>query len=265
MTKFKNWLNEKLLEVDKKDIDMLCEPLIPYSDVITELINKGIKDGDILKTEVSKTLEKANLSSIPFILEIFGSGDLVSENAKSAHIINPIEIQVWNYVEHNAYIPTLNKIQLGLVKPHVNVLFNFHNLASNEYIRFRNEFSIKRIRSTIRHELTHWIDDSLNNLHISKLVDRVSNMKGSEGMKMFLQGKDIVNLTDREINAIVNQLDQLKKDLGRGIWNQLTWDDLETLIGSAYSKHFSPEIGKEFRKKLKKRMAREKILGKNMR
>lgn len=134
---------------------MLCKPLIPYSDVIIELIDKGIKDGDITKTEVSKTLKKANLSLRPITLEIFGSGDLVSENAKSAHIINPIEIHVKNYVDANAYTPTLNKIKLGLVKNHVDFLFEFDRLNPSDYKRFRNEFVIRRIRSTIRHELTH--------------------------------------------------------------------------------------------------------------
>lgn len=264
MTKFHKYLNEKLIEVDQKDIDLLFKPLEPYSDIFTKLIDVMIKNGPMSKKEIINEFYKNNLDFIPSLLEKVSSEDLVSENAKIAHEIKPMTIKIYNMTKANLYEPTINIIKLGFVTDHVNILFDFDRLHSREYKRFKNEFSKNRMKTTIRHELTHWIDDTLHNFYISNLVNKVRGL-GKEGREIFLQGKDIVNLTDREINAIVNQLDQLKKELGKKIWDQLTWDDLETLVSSAYSKNFSSNIGYEFRKLLKKRMSRENILGKNMR
>lgn len=249
-------LLEKLIEINDKDITMLSNPL---KDVV-KAINKFLDN----PTPSNQDWIAAYFKSRGYIkdrfIKTFSSGDLTSEKAILAHKLNPIKIKI-GMPHDNSYSSQKKQIECGILTRLMNNIFQEGAaiITSIQGKHFKQEFQIVKIQTTIRHELTHWIDDTLHAFHITKAIGKALEIGSDEPLKM---GKKDVYLTNYEINASIHAIAQYKKSYKKA-WNKLTFDDLLELLPS--ERFNNQRLGKDWRIKIKKRMAREKLLGKMMR
>lgn len=128
------------------------------------------------------------------------------------------------------------------------------------------EFRPERIKATISHEISHWLNDTNHNYHIQKLLKTVMELENQEILK--LRKKD-VNLTHFEIDAQIHGLKQLKMQHKKD-WDMLTLADIFNMYSGVRSvaKTLYDAHGKDvfyiWQKAIIKRLARENLLGKNM-
>jgi len=139
------------------------------------------------------------------------------------------------------------------------------------YLQYmKNSITDVRVKSTIRHELTHWLDDSLHNMHLSKtaktfnVLTRNGPAKEMEKFykKAVAHGEDDIYLAPLEITAAVNQIAEVKRRIGEKKYNALTWADLMEMIPSLGN--LNARLGTEWRKRMFSRLARENLIGTNL-
>ena len=229
------------------------------------------------------------------------SSELPSETAKKAHTINPVTIRCGiSFYESPEYLPYSNKINIYIHGDYFRYFYeeipkeNFNQDFFKRYMSYIN--SPSQLKGTIYHELSHWIRDSLNNRHIKKHLGKVLPDKikptdyppeiyAKKVQKIFDMGKPDSYMTNVEIDAIIHDIIQKKRDTEPDRWNEMTMTDLIEEIGvinSTYkrvSKKYKEYIdgngvqvkpswkkdwAKEFVKMLLKRMSREGLVGNNM-
>lgn len=238
-------LNERLMNVDD-DVEMI------YNKYFEEDIDKLRAIGYITPSLFSKS--ELNTS------------DLISPLSKKVHKINPCHIFINRY--HNFYDPLQNVISFSINHNAINLINHFDNninkaynsLGSDEKKRFMNEFNPSKIKGSIHHELTHWIDDTLHNRHIKNRSAKADET-GSD-----MSRKGIPIQADKvEIQGQIHNIFQLKKEF-KDIWDELTFENLINLSTTlaVIDKKLKGDINTKWRKDLKKRMHREGLLGKNM-
>ena len=251
MKTFKEFLLEKTFNIGK-DVDLIYNKI--YKKFVTKL-NKNQWDG-----------------TFPNQIKL-SSSMLSSRDAKKAHVINPISVIGFNGGQ-NTYNPVLKKISLNINSSALNVLsapnYNIEDgakLLGDRSGVWRDDISEKRIKGTIYHELSHWIDDTLHNSHIEKMLIHSSEVAPRYKQKVRNQGAKGENTSYYEINAQVHALKQMKRSVGKEVYDSWTWDDLikkssaiETMMISA-KKYGDYE---RWKKDLLKRLSREKLLGKKM-
>jgi hypothetical protein len=135
------------------------------------------------------------------------------------------------------------------------------NLDYQDAKRLKLEFTEDKIKGSIHHELTHWIDDTMNNYHITKRVNKAMEL----GTVNF--GGIPVNSTKMEIQAQIHNVKQLHNKY-KDVWDNLTFIDmiekslpLMTILNS-FSENET--IRTKWIRDLKTRMYREGLLGKKM-
>lgn len=128
------------------------------------------------------------------------------------------------------------------------------------------DLNASTIKSSIAHELSHWLNDSLHNEFLTRLIRIATENDNHDILK--LKNLD-VNLTYFELDAQIHNIKQLKRD-NLKLWNTITlyklislslsltkiYDDIRKLYGDA--------IIRIWQTNLIKRMDREKLLGKKM-
>jgi hypothetical protein len=131
--------------------------------------------------------------------------------------------------------------------------------------RAKNEVNEFRIKATIAHELTHWIDNAEYN--IFELIMSGAKTTAEKEEKLLLDKKN-VNMTYFEIQAQVHAIKQMKD--GEDTWDDYTLNDLfeylpslHTIAISLYEK-YGKDVLKIWIKYFLKRLAREGLAGKNM-
>mgnify|MGYP000110725046 CR=1 FL=1 len=134
-------------------------------------------------------------------------------------------------------------------------MFQFPDLKTN----LKKEQFEEKIKGSIHHELAHWLDDTLHNFHITKRVEK-QMQKNTRDLKNIP-----VNVTNFEIEAQMHNIKQLYNKYS-DIWDNLTFIDMINKSPSLISVYNStPKTFKDgWLKKLKTRMYREGLLGKNM-
>jgi hypothetical protein len=263
-------LNEKTFSISK-DVELLYNKAFKkFFDIFKKYKN------DLLDLELQKELKPYSSGNYVFLET--NSEILKTKEAKSAHLVNPVDIILGVFYDGSFYRPTetikaiLGKgngvIQVSaltygaidiLVKNKTNIL------RPQEMEAFINEFKPNRAKTTLSHELSHWINDSLHNFNITKTLKIARELSKPE--LVLLKNKD-VNMTHFEIDAQIHAVKQLKKGFGKK-WDKLTLIDLFNNyqsfrgIGKALIRH-GDDVFKLWQKMLIKRMNREGILGKNM-
>lgn len=160
----------------------------------------------------------------------------------------------------------------------INFDFNFQgdlpDHTRNELERFYRGESVKEM---INHELTHWVDDARSGGALSSQIARARVPKGQEPTKSNIKaynlvsgGHDNKNLGPAEINAIVNGIAEIRNKTLKSAWDNITFDQLidNSQALSAVKHHLEHEYPHEYQKwrnLIIKRMARENLLGRNMR
>jgi hypothetical protein len=196
------------------------------------------------------------------------SQDLPSELAQKANEINPIIIYGKMDFKGNYYNPFDKIIQIS---PNLNALEylidgEIRGLPLSQQKTIVNEITPFRLKASIYHELTHWLDDSLNKQSIYKPVKKTVD---SDNPKYKNRYKKDVNMAFYEVNAQIHAIKSLKKD-HEDIWDQMTMSDLfnkYTSLNSIFkrlkSQHGEKEV-KSWLKDLFSRMHRENLFGKTM-
>lgn len=196
---------------------------------------------------------------------IIYSDSLSSPLCIEANIINPIEILI--NVKNNAtnhYNPFEKIINLHVNYNATNYVSNFRTLTDaindlpnpKQRISLSNQFKESSIKGSIHHELVHWIDDSLNNQHI------VTKLNKARDKNIPLKN---VNYMSFEIQSQIHNIVQLKRKY-EDVWDNLTFDEMMSLSPAlSVVMNNSDSINKNiWIKRLKQRMDREGLLGKNM-
>jgi len=245
--RFKKYLTEKTFAIGA-DVDYI------YKNFFKKFVNTVNKNPNKVKD---------------FPVTKFSSSELKSKKAQMAHKENPVTIYTGVF-DTSAYYPFESKITLSLNKS-VIILLKSHSieeikrmLGDKEFKRFMNEMTPGSIKGTIYHELSHWISDTLYDKNITKRIIKAKEKNTYTPMVKFGE----TYFTDYELDAQVHAIKQLKRDYSKE-WNDLTWDDIITkkssfnVIGKALKKA-SKEAREDYRKRMIKRLNREKLLGKGM-
>jgi hypothetical protein len=192
------------------------------------------------------------------------TASLKSAQAKEAHKIKPCTIYINLPDAPRAYQPFSRNIFVAVNRNAVDFVIKKMRGDLDLAIEYTDpmievEFASMTIKSNIYHELSHWLDDVFHGEALSREVDKW--MKADEKPKEAI-------ISSIEINAQIHTIKQMKRSLGDK-WEEMTFSDLLSVlpIYNVIRKQF---LGKPFKiyrweKKLKQRMHREGLLGKNMR
>lgn len=245
-------INEKLANIDD-DVNMLYD--IFFKEDVDEIERTG---------KISKGM---------FKIDTLYTGLLESDLCKKANALNPSRIEVNR--GSNYYKP--GEIEDGERKGRslINISVNSHALnwvfdcdgdlkdaifyldSPYERENLANEFKEERIKGSIHHELAHWIDDSLHNNHLQKMLSKVVAKK-----KSF---KVPVTSTKIEIEGQIHNIKQLYNKY-KDNWDRMTFDEMINLNPPLRSvKRSLPDgIKEKWIRDIKTRMHREGLLGKRM-
>lgn len=254
--------------INNFDKYIIQEKIIYDIDEDVELIYSFFED------YINKINKTGIIERLP-MKEIISSEILTSEIHRKCHSKNPCDIFINDYDlnSDNFYQPSgdLNSLNIGkaiislrLNKSAIKFIrdeFSGDISKANAYhYGVKEEFYSHRIKGSIRHELAHWIDDTINNSHISDILS-------NNGVKRKMRSKDYntVNILDFEIFAIMQNIYQLSIDF-KDIWDNLTFDQM--LYKSTSLKHIKASSNTKdystWKRKIKRKMYKEGILGINM-
>ena len=221
---------------------------------------------------------------LPYTKELRTSA-LTSPKAVKANAINPSLI----IINANANIYRKDLIQVGIHRQVLDIIRDSGSLRdairdveryNNKKVadQFKTELTPARIKGSIHHELSHWVDDALHNNHISNRVAYTSELdlgNKDKARRHMNQGQIARVLTNYEINAQIHSIIELKRGIGEVNWNNITLDQmiekspsLHTIKQELLVLAFNDDNLNAYqlwKKILRKRMHREGLLGENMR
>lgn len=263
--RYKRYLTEAIMDVIQKDIDMLWEPVRKQSQKIAKAFDeKGPLRIKVIKRIIKDilSLKSTKIGGVNIWYKpksVFSSDDLKSPLAKLAHEINPVTIISGFVAGSFQYRPEDSLIIVGLpikALAKIGTIKRAEEMRESDYIHMlKNILSYYDIRSMIRHELTHWLDDTFHGRHLLN-KSRAGKLEGDAhaGSKF-------------ELQAIIHQVHQLKKDLHRTKeyekeeevipWDKMDFDDLADAIPDLGYAIYSGIVDA---KELLKRMWRENLL-----
>lgn len=205
---------------------------------------------------------------------------LQSPIAKEAHELNPMRITF--HTGANLYISDENSIEISMSGNAIDLISTYGTLSNTlkqlshgDRQRLINDISAPRVKGSIYHELSHWVDDTMHNKHITNRQNYVRDMpisynKQQSHMDQY-QGHRF--LSNYEINAQIHSMVAMKNHLPPKIWDQLTFDNMvnrnpsmmhiRTILQDLAVDDAS--LYKQWKQTILKRMHREDILGNNMR
>ena len=245
------------------------EATFNISKDVEYIFNKGFKK---IFDNINKELPIHPKTSM-----VIESSELQSEDCKTANLINPVDIYCGIYQDGSYYTPLTRKIQLS-VNFNAILIYNFSKGAENAVNQMSkkdqqsllNEFTGDKIKGTIAHELSHWLDDTIHNFHITQMVTAAVEMEkyhsSSLARKIMLQGKKYIGVTFYEIEAQIHDIKEMKRINSR-IWDKISFDEMVNMNGSLTNiqGNLSPKDKVEWKRYLLKRMARAGLIGKMMR
>lgn len=239
---------------------------------VDKLLNKSYFKSEIKKIKDGKSVMFTQIKS----------EQLKSKDCQMAHKLNPCIIDCGVFTDGSWYRPkkvihmlgakdfNYSHIQVSLHHNAFNIALNFNTdyVPPQEYKVFVSEFNPVRAKESIAHEISHWLNDTMHNYHISDLVVTAQELNRPDMLKL---GKKNVNMTHFELDAQIHAIKQLKMKYKKDIWNLKTLRDVFIEYASLWSiaqglyKEHGKEVFNIWQKALIKRMDREKLLGKNMR
>lgn len=230
---------------------VLKEPMTDYMSILLEKTFDIANDVDLIYNKFFKSLvndfNKKKIDSVwlsqyrPLSIK---SSELKTKDAKKANSINPITIitDLFDY-KNNYYDPKKNMINiivnrrglLAYIQYNYDIKKMKQDLNIKDFKEVEYEITEQRIKSSIYHELSHWISDSLYNRHIKTLVDLAKDNNNPELLKL---GQKNINLTYFEIDAQIHAIKNLKKGFKKE-WDTFTLDKVFLYYNTLY------EIAKE--------------------
>lgn len=266
---------------------LLTEKTFNVKQDVELLYNKGFKkfisifqkyDFEKDTDKIISLLEKQFKVGYTSIFHKTDSSVLKTKDSQMAHEVNPVDIVLGVLVGGSFYRPaeTMKHFVGPESKGLIEISLNINALETlmkqglkQEYVPpsvYKNEFTPDRVKSAIAHELSHWISDTRYNFHISNLLKVARELE--KGDIVLLHKKD-VTMTHFELDAQIHAIKQIKSSHKKE-WDSITLKDLFTLnnslwaIGNSLLNKHGKDVVNIWQKALVKRMARENLLGKNM-
>jgi hypothetical protein len=200
-----NLLIEKVYQVSD-DVDLIYD-LYFRDDIIkvnkgiyNNIFKSGVSDSSIFKSEILKDAHTKNKANIYINNERVSNGyDFINKN-------------IFFSVNHNAF---------NIVKDYPNIETAVNKTGYNQLY---NEFSEKKIKSSIRHELTHYLDDTFTNLFKKRKI-----FKTVDDWKKYKE-KNYEYFDKFEVNSVIGNIVELKRHISDDKWNNITFEDMLSLI-----------------------------------
>ena len=257
-----NQLNEELSKIKK--MSGLNESLTNVEDDVNMIYDTYFRE------PINVAMKTRIITPSMFDMKMTDTSILKNPMCVKANEINPCEIRI-NFM-NNYYNPFDHIISIALGSAALRHVENFNcNIDKaiedlmdipNQAIAFKNEFSEARIKGSIHHELTHWLDDTLNNNHIKNHLT-AAQKKAEEDQGSNLSYKPI-NVHHIERQAQIHNIKQLYNQ-NKDIWNTLSFDEMIKMAPSlSFVKNLPYNIKAKWIKDMKMRMYREGLLGKEM-
>ena len=288
-----NTLYEKFFEYSEKyfeDSTKLEEKVFNISNDVNELyrlsnfdsILKSANDTYPLKS-MPEDMKEGIKNGESFTSNITDTSILKDPDCVKAHAVNPVPIIMGVITLGNSY-GYVSKDKAKMDKAEIKLSINHGALSyllrnegvTKERLRFTmkaymynslwRDLSEERVKLSITHELSHWIQDSLHGRHITNLLRTAAILNDQEILKL---RQKYVDMTYFEIDAQIHAIDELKKR-NEDNWNTLTLRQLFTMYPSlrAIAEHIFTGHGADILniwiQSLVKRMHREGLLGSNM-
>lgn len=242
-------LNERLTNVED-DVDMLYDLYF----------RKGVEEIQRTRMVTGNTFERSETET----------GILKNELCVKAHSMNPCTIIINKASNH--YNPNKKVISIAISLQGANYVINefggdldraISEMDPKQAVMMKREFTEAKIKGSIHHELVHWIDDTFNNQHIKKRIDK--NISLHDAGEALPFDSVTVNAHYMEIQAQIHNIKQLYNKHSDE-WDTLSFEDMiqlsPTLTNTYKSLPYS--LKTEWVKKIKMRMFREGLLGKRM-
>lgn len=248
-----------------KKFDFIAEKMMIIDDDVDLLYNLYYKK-DIDETNYSNFIKSTMFKESETDTSI-----LKNELCIKANKINPCKIIINHYTDTdnyytNHYNPSDKIISISVGRSAINyakdnggdLIKSLKELTSSiQRERFTKEFTISRIKGSISHELSHWLDDTFHNSHISKYITKNKDANLSHYSK---------NTSYLEIESQMQNIRQIHREYA-DIWDLMSFDDMLSHAPSLHiiSQRLTYTERINWTNKLKKRMNRENLLGKDMR
>jgi len=252
---------EKTLEFSE-DVDFIYNK--SNLNLFVNWFNESKKNNKIIiPTNILKSFK--NSSNVSLVLYKGNTKNLPSSLSKKANKINSCSILVGIFPFNSNYDPIKKQIWISCFYRSFKLLYNekitlFNELkyllSPSDFKIFCNEFSSSTLKARISHEISHWLNDSLYNLHITNQFNLIPKNSKYNGLtKSYL---------DSEIDGYIHGIKEIKKQVPK--WEKIGWNDLFIMYSSLIEmiRKINKIEGKEevenFLKKLIKRMHRENLL-----
>jgi hypothetical protein len=257
--------HEKISQIFESDNIILKEKLFDVKQDV-DMIWTGFEHAlQVYKQNPQQILDRYDDIGYHYKID---SSELTSDVCKEAHKVNPVEILI-GFLNRagSAYNPDVNRIFLAINSNAVRYLgkdgLDALPKAIDMYPSIGKEFEEDSIKGSIAHELSHWIDDSLHNKHITKELQK---MKSSNKPKF--SPTEWAFTTNHELDANIHAIASLKDKYGD------TWDNMQfidminlkpslVLLFKSLTK-LSHSQYNNFIKRFFGRLVRENLLGNNM-
>ena len=244
---------------------------LPESGILTEKLTEVDDDVDYIYNTYFKPVIDTIHQNKPITREmvdknVLNTSFLLSEPSVIAHEINPCIIILFGRL--NAYEPSKSIIYMTISQNAINHLLNYggnyeiayNNLHDEDKPRFETDLSEARIKGSIHHELTHWIDDTMNNQHIDKFIKNKQGQSAKENNVL-----KYINTHYLERQAQIHNIKQLHRYY-KDVWDKMTFSEMLSKNPLFFFVETLPDDMRTIWKKATlKRMNREGLLGKNMR
>jgi hypothetical protein len=210
------------------------------------------------------------------VYNTFPSSQLPSNWSKQATAVKPCEIRVGCFTQGSRYINTEKTAIIEISLPKDLIIHLDKNGLKNKQLLQKfpvliQKFSKPALKSTIAHELTHWLSDSLRNNHLLQSALNYNNKKEkAETNKRKEQLRfDFAVKAYYEIDACIHGLKEVKRKYSQTSWDNFSFNKtlminptlLETILEFKNKEEYVYDC---FIQKLFNRLLKEDLLGKNM-
>lgn len=278
--RFKKYLMEDLLL--EKTFTISKDVKYIYDNYFSTFIKDIDKYWNSTLKFISKynvVMRKGQISDIE--IASIKSDKLPGKETQAAHALNPCNIRLGCFYDGSFYRPgkAISKALGGVISDsRLQISVNYFAIQIwlkgqegfipvKQLSNFKNDLKPSSIKSTTAHEISHWLNDTFHNNHITKAILKSFENENQDLIKL---GELDVNMTHFELDAQIHAIKQLKMQ-NKKVWDQFTLIDLFERYGSLQSissklyKNYGKEVLNIWQKMLVKRLAREKLLGKSMR
>lgn len=249
--------------------ELLTEATFDLDEQVDYIYNKFFKKycEGIINDEKATEPQSGNVGTT----EMLPKSDLINK----ANRIQTCNILI--NVGGNAYVPHRNEIKFSINESAINFLISQgvtldevdSLLDRDTAYRFKKEFSQARVKGSIYHELSHWLDNVLHGGHIKRKIDKHVYSSDPDSLQKHLyHGEKDAMTTSYEIDAQIHSIKQLKRDYPQSLWDIMSFSDmlkLNSSLSHLYDDAVRLGIKDRWFRKLKSRMSREGLLGDKMR